>query len=125
MLYDVEVLHLMGKSDELQMNQENLADAWRQTLPETLKAADRSKVLPDESDAKALRVTIDTAGHQMYSFDFKVTYVDSREVKVELIDVEKDKISVDERGDVIQELIQDYTRHLHECAQALQRLTHV
>jgi len=114
----------MGKSDELQMNQENLADAWRQTLPETLKDADRSRVLPDESDSKALRVTIDTAGHQMYSFDFKVTYVDSREVKVELIDVEKDKISIDERGDIIQELIQNYTRHLHECAQALQRLTH-
>lgn len=115
----------MGKSDELQMNQENLADAWRQTLPETLGSADRCKVLPDEADSKSLRVTIEAAGHQMYSFDFKVTYVDSREVRVELIDVEKDKISVDERGDIIQQLIQDYTRHLHECAQALHRLTHV
>jgi hypothetical protein len=115
----------MGKTDELQMNQENLADAWRQTLPETLNDADRCKVLPDESDSKSLRVTIETAGHQMYSFDFKITYVDSREVKVELIDVEKDKKSIDERGEVIQNLIQDYTRHLHECAQVLQRLTHV
>ncbi|CAM4369287.1 hypothetical protein L1N85_22710 [Paenibacillus alkaliterrae] len=114
----------MGKSDELQMNQENLADAWRQTLPEVMNKADRSKVLPDESDAKSLRVTIDTAGHQGYSFDFKVTYVDSREVRVELVDVEKENVSVDERGDIIQQLIQDYTRHLHECAQTLQQLTH-
>jgi hypothetical protein len=114
----------MGKSDELQMNQENLADAWRQTLPVIMNKADRCKVLPDEADAKSLRVTIDTAGHQMYSFDFKVTYVDSREVKVELVDVEKENISVDERGDIIQQLIQDYTRHLHECAQSLQQLTH-
>ncbi|KRE40118.1 hypothetical protein [Paenibacillus sp. Soil522] len=114
----------MGKSDELQLNQENLADAWRQTLPETLNSADRCKVLPDEADSKSLRVTIDSAGHQMYSFDFKVTYVDSREVRVEFIDVEKDKISVDERGEITQQLIQDYTRHLHECAQALHRLTH-
>lgn len=114
----------MGKSDELQMNQDNLADAWRQTLPEIIKHGDRCKVLPDESDAKSIRVTIDAAGHQMFSFDFKVTYVDSREVKVELVDVEKDNTSVDERGDIIQKLIQDYTRHLHECAQALQQLTH-
>lgn len=123
MLNVVEVLY-MGKSDELQMNQENLADAWRQTLPEIMNKADRCKVLPDEADAKSLRVTIDTAGHQEYSFDFKVTYVDSREVKVELVDVEKEHISVDERGDIIQQLIQDYTRHLHECAQTLQQLTH-
>jgi hypothetical protein len=114
----------MGKSDELQMNQENLADAWRQTLPEVMNKADRAKVQPDESDSKALRVTIDTAGHQGLSFDFKVTYVDSREVKVELIDVEKDNTAIDERTDLMQQLIQDYTRHLHECAQSLQQLTH-
>ncbi|MNZ64045.1 hypothetical protein D3C78_822070 [compost metagenome] len=114
----------MGKSDELQMNQENLADAWRHTLPEIVHEGDRCKVLPDEADAKALRITIDTAGHQDYSFDFKVAYVDSREVKVELIDVERDHISIDERGDMIQELISDYTRHLHECAQTLQQVPH-
>ncbi|MBD2871664.1 hypothetical protein [Paenibacillus arenilitoris] len=114
----------MGKSDELQMNQDSLADAWRQTLPVVMNKADRTKVHPDEADAKALRVTIDTAGHQEYTFDFKVTYVDSREVKVDLIDVEKDNVSIDERGDIMQQLIQDYTRHLHECAQSLQQLTH-
>ncbi|WP_028609537.1 hypothetical protein [Paenibacillus harenae] len=114
----------MGKSDELQMNQENLADAWRQTLPEVMNKADRAKVQPDEADSKALRVTIDSAGHQALSFDFKVSYVDSREVRVELIDVQKDNAAVDERTDLLQQLIQDYTRHLHECAQTLQQLTH-
>ncbi|NIK79808.1 hypothetical protein FHS15_004975 [Paenibacillus castaneae] len=114
----------MGKQDELQIDQESLADAWRQTLPQTLNTADRCKVLPDEADSKSLRVTIETAGHQMYSFDFKITYVDSREVKIELVDVERDKISIDERGDMIQQLVHDYSRHLHECAQALQQLTH-
>jgi len=114
----------MGKTDELQIDQQSLADAWRQTLPEVMNSADRCTVLPDEADAKALRVTIETAGHQMYSFDFKITYVDSREINVELIDVEKDDISVDERADIVQQLISDYKRHLHECAQTLQQLTH-
>jgi hypothetical protein len=59
----------------------------------------------------------------MYSFDFLVTYVDSREVKVNLVDVEKADQTVDERNDVIQNLIEDYVRHLHECAQALHDLT--
>ena len=114
----------MGKIDELQVDQERLAEAWRQTLPETMNSSDRCEVLADEADDKALRVTIYSAGHSMYSFDFKVAYVDSREVKVDLIDVEKDGVSVDERTDMIQQLILDYKRHLHECAQALQQLTH-
>lgn len=114
----------MGKTDELQVDQESLAAAWRQALPNVVNSADRCTVLPDESDAKALRITIDTAGRQAYSFDFKITYMDSREIKVELIDVEKDNVSVDERTDMIQQLIHDYTRHLHECAQTLQQLTH-
>ncbi|WP_424769063.1 hypothetical protein [Paenibacillus sp. sgz302251] len=115
----------MVKSDELQIDQESLADAWRQTLPDTMNEADSCTVLPDGADAKALRVTIEASGHQAYTFDFKVTYIDSREVKVELVDVEKDRVTVDERTDIIQQLIHDYQRHLHECAQALQQLTHV
>jgi hypothetical protein len=114
----------MGKSNELQMDQEQLADAWRQTLPELLQAGDRCTVLPDEADSKALRITIDVAGHQAYNIDFKVSYVDSREVRVELVDVEKDQKAIDERGGMLQELIHDYTRHLHECAQSLHQLTH-
>ncbi|MDQ0116303.1 hypothetical protein [Paenibacillus harenae] len=114
----------MAKIDELRTNPEQLAEAWRNTLPRTMNSSDRCEVFPDEADAKALRVTIHSAGHQAYTFDFKVTYVDSREVLVELIDVEKDQVAVDERTDMMQQLILDYKRHLHECAQALQQLTH-
>ncbi|MBM7567473.1 hypothetical protein [Paenibacillus sacheonensis] len=114
----------MSKRDELTINQQELAEAWQRTLPETIQNADRAEVKADEADSKSLRVTIQTAGHQMYSFDFKVTYVDSREIRTTLIDVEKDGRSVDERTDIIQQLIEDYTRHIHECAQALQELTH-
>ncbi|MFX3634527.1 MAG: hypothetical protein ACE3L7_03055 [Candidatus Pristimantibacillus sp.] len=115
----------MGKAEELRIDQSQLVDAWQRNLPEWIHEADKCEVLADESDSKAIRVTIDIAGHQAYSFDFKVTYVDSREVKVELIDVEKDHVAVDERTEIIQELIQDYTRHMHECAQALHQLTNV
>jgi hypothetical protein len=111
-------------NEELQIDQNQLVAAWQRTLPEWIKDADNCEVLPDEADPKALRVTISTAGHQSYSFDFKVCYVDSREVKVEIIDVDKNNVSIDERTDPMQQLIQDYTRHLHECAQALQQLTH-
>ncbi|GBG06417.1 MULTISPECIES: hypothetical protein [Paenibacillus] len=114
----------MAKSDQLRIDPQQLADAWSRTLPETMNASDRCEVHRDESDATALRVTIHSAGHAMYEFDFKVTYVDSREVLVELIDVEKDNVSIDERPDAIQQLIHDYKRHIHECAQALQSLTH-
>ncbi|GFN34197.1 hypothetical protein [Paenibacillus xylaniclasticus] len=114
----------MEQQDELQIDQEQLASAWLSTLPTTINSSDQAEVWPDAGDPKALRVTIHTAGHQDYSFDFKVGYVDSREVKVELIDVEKAGQSVDERTDIIQQLALDYKRHLHECAQALQSITH-
>ncbi|NIK72312.1 hypothetical protein [Paenibacillus sp. BK720] len=111
-------------NDKLQIDQNQLVAAWQRTLPEWIKDADKCEVLADESDPNALRVTIITAGHQAYSFDFKVCYVDSREVKVEVVDVAKNNVSIDERTDPMQQLIQDYTRHLHECAQALHQLTH-
>ncbi|MFD0590524.1 hypothetical protein ACFQZE_21275 [Paenibacillus sp. GCM10027627] len=114
----------MAKSDELRVDPEQLAEAWQRTLSETLNSSDRCEVQRDEADDKALRVTIRSAGHQMYEIDFKVAYVDSREVRVELVDVEKDGVAVDERTDILQQLIHDYQRHLHECAQALQQLTH-
>ncbi|MFD1957177.1 hypothetical protein ACFSL6_24160 [Paenibacillus thailandensis] len=114
----------MGKNDELRIDSQQLAEAWQRVLPDRINQTDSCTVVPDESQANALRVTIDIAGHQKYSLDFKVTYVDSREVKAELIDVERDGIHVDERTDIIQQLISDYTRHLHECAQALHQLTH-
>jgi hypothetical protein len=114
----------MSKHDQLRIDQQQLVEAWQRTLPTTIHEADQATVAADENDAKTLRITINTAGHQMYSFDFKVEYVDSREIRVTLVDVEKDNRTVDERNDIIQQLIQDYTRHIHECAQALHELTH-
>ena len=114
----------MSKHDELRIDQQQLAEAWQRTLPDTVNERDRAIVVPDEGDSKALRITINSAGHQAYSFDFKVEYVDSREIKTTLIDVEKDGRSVDERTEIIQQLVQDYTKHIHECAQALHGLTH-
>jgi hypothetical protein len=114
----------MSSNDELMVPQNELAQAWQQVLPERLHGGDRAEIYPDEADPRALRVHIKTAGHQMMEFDFAVRYVDSREISVELTDAEKDGQTVDERGDVMQALIHDYRRHLHECAQALQDVTH-
>lgn len=114
----------MAKTDVLTISQEKLAEAWREKLPSIMRNSERCEVYKDEGDAKALRITIHVAGHQMYELDFKVAYMDSREVLVELVDVERDHDTVDERSDIIQELVHDYKRHLHECAQALHALTH-
>ncbi|MBO7746197.1 hypothetical protein I8J29_18470 [Paenibacillus sp. MWE-103] len=114
----------MSKRDELSINQQELTEAWQRTLPDVIQQSDRAEVQADEADPRSVRITIHSAGHQMYSFDFKVTYVDSREIRTTLVDVEKDGKSVDERTDSIQQLVEDYTRHIHECAQALHELTH-
>jgi hypothetical protein len=108
---------------ELNIDQTELVGAWQERLPEVLNVGDRAQVMADEADQQAIRIHIDTAGHQMYSFDFKCAYVDSREVSVQLIDVERDGRTTDERTEPIQELAQDYTRHIHECAQSLQPKT--
>lgn len=110
-------------NDVLTIDQNELEKAWKQTLPTVLNESDQADVKADEHDPTSLRIHIKTAGHSMYSFDFQVTYVDSREVKVQLIDVEKADQTVDERNDVIQNLAEDYVRHIHECAQALKALT--
>lgn len=114
----------MSTQDEWTVPQDRLAEAWRQVLPERLQDGDSAEVMPDEADPRALRVHIDTAGRTQMSFDFAVRYVDSREIAIELSDAESDGQSVDERNDVMQNLIHDYRRHLHECAQALHDLTH-
>ncbi|ASS67740.1 hypothetical protein ACLBWT_21330 [Paenibacillus sp. D51F] len=115
----------MSNPDMLLLDQSRLVEAWNETLPTTMNETDRCEVHADEEDPRSLRVTIFGAGHQMYSYDFKVTYVDSREVKVTLIDVDQDKQTIDERKELVQEQVADYIRHLHECAQALHRLTKV
>jgi len=114
----------MAKQDELSIPQRELAEAWRRTLPERLHEGDRAEVFEDEKHADTLLVHIRTAGRQMLEFDFTVKYVDSREIDIQLTDVERDGQTVDERSDMLQELIADYRRHLHECAQALHHVTH-
>jgi hypothetical protein len=114
----------MSTNDELTVPQDQLVQAWKQVLPEWVHGGDRAEVWADEADPRALRVHIRTAGHQMMEFDFAVRYVDSREIDIRLADTERDGQTVDERNDVMQALIHDYRRHLHECAQALQDVTH-
>lgn len=113
----------MSKSDKPSVDQAELVKEWVNVMPTVLQPADQTRVWADEGDADAIRVHIMTAGHTGYSFDFKVTYVDAREVKVELTDVQQGTTHIDERGDVVQSLIDDYVRHIHECAQALQKVT--
>jgi hypothetical protein len=114
----------MSIKDELTVPQAGLVEAWQRTLPSRLNAGDQAEVTADEADSSTLRLTIRSAGHQMYEFDFSVRYVDSREIEIQLTDVEKDGQTIDERTEVLQELIGDYRRHLHECAQALHQYTH-
>ncbi|MCS7460032.1 hypothetical protein N0M98_07735 [Paenibacillus doosanensis] len=113
----------MVKTDTLTVDQQQLAAAWSRTLPTVLNESDRAEVLADEAESNVLRIHIATAAHSNYSFDFKCTYVDSREVQVELVDVECDGRNVDERTTIIQTLIDDYVRHIHECAQQLHAVT--
>lgn len=110
-------------SEIFNIDQTQLVHAWNESLPNVLNKGDHAQVNPDEADQHTIRIHIDTAGHQMYSFDFKCAYVDNREVKVDLVDVEKDGRHVDERTETIQQLTHDYTRHIHECAQTVQHLT--
>jgi len=115
----------MIKQNELKIDPHELVQAWQQTLPSVLSNTDRATVQGDEADEHVLLITIQTAGHQMFSFDFRVEYVDSREVHAELVDAEQDGITIDERNEAVQELIHNYMRDIHECAQALHKLTHV
>ncbi|GAA3412948.1 hypothetical protein ACFFNY_33760 [Paenibacillus hodogayensis] len=114
----------MSQTNVLTVDQNELKEAWSRTLPTVLNESDQAEVVADEYNPSSLRIHIRSAGHSMYSFDFQVTYVDTREVKVELVDAEKAEQTVDERNEVIQHLIEDYIRHIHECAQALKSLTH-
>ncbi|MBD0384362.1 hypothetical protein [Paenibacillus sedimenti] len=115
----------MSKTDMLTIDQTRLVEEWQTMMPKQLEITDKARVWADEADPQALRVHIITSGHTGYSFDFKVTYVNSREVKVELTDVQQGTAHIDERTDIVQTLVDDYMRHIHECAQALQHITHV
>lgn len=108
---------------EMNVDQSTLVDAWQKQLPEYLNPGDSAQVQADAADPKGLRIHIDAAGHQFFSFDFQCSYLDRREVRVELVDVERAGQTVAENTEQIQELTGDYVRHIHECAQALSPMT--
>ncbi|GIP40911.1 hypothetical protein J31TS4_41910 [Paenibacillus sp. J31TS4] len=114
----------MDNTEFPSLQAERLSEAWQEALPSVLKDGDRATARADEANPNAVRVTIESAGRTGYSFDFCCTYVDSREIKVDLIDVENDNRHIDERSELVQQLTDDYVRHLHECAQSLQPQTH-
>lgn len=113
----------MSSNDELTVPQQELVHAWQDALPEWLKPGDQALVYGDIAHKDTLLVQIQSAGRQNLEFDFKVKYVDSREIDIQLSDVERDGQAVDERTEEMQSLIADYRRHLHECAQALHPVT--
>jgi hypothetical protein len=43
---------------------------------------------------------------------------------LQLIDVERSGKHIDERTQPVQEMAQNYMKHIHECAQQLHNLTH-
>ncbi|WP_138494954.1 hypothetical protein [Paenibacillus pinistramenti] len=107
----------------LQMDQHTLVQAWQEQLPKMLGPGDSMKVLADNANPQAICVHINAAGHQMYGLDFRCTYEDTREVNVALLDVEKAGRSIDEHNATVKELVNDYRRHIHECAQVLHNVT--
>lgn len=108
---------------ELQVSQEQLISAWQERLPALMNTGDSFTVQGDAANDQSLLIHFNAAGHQEYSLDFRCTYVDSREVAVDLIDVEQGGWHADERNEAVQLLAQQYTRQIHECAQALQDVT--
>ena len=108
--------------EQLQIDQEELIQAWKQELPNFLNEGDSSDVTAG-AGPQSLRINIQVAGRSKYDLDFDCTYMDTREVKVERVDVEKDNRSVDEHTEIIQNLVDDYIRLIHECAQSLKKLT--
>ncbi|WP_410770861.1 hypothetical protein [Fontibacillus sp. BL9] len=110
-------------NEDMNLDQHSLVHAWQQQLPDYLEPGDSVQVEADLGNPQGLRIHINASGRQFYSFDFECSYKDAREVSVQLVDVERDGVTVNERSDKIQELTEDYVRHLHECAQALHRIT--
>lgn len=113
----------MSKLDIPTVNPVDLVAAWQETLPNYLNETDQAKVKQDAKNSQGLQIHIATAGRSLYTFEFDVTYMDSREVKVDFKLASKDNKPVDEQTELVQEMIHDYVRHIHECAQDLQRIT--
>lgn len=110
-------------SNVLPIDKQTLAQAWQDALPTFLNTADECSVQADVKFDDTLLIHVANNGRSHYSADFRLSYVDEREVKVELLDVEKGHTATDETSEEAQELIEDYVRNIHECAQSLKGLT--
>ncbi|MFC6333190.1 hypothetical protein ACFP56_11195 [Paenibacillus septentrionalis] len=110
-------------SNVLPIDKQTLAQAWQETLPTFLNTADECNVQPDAKFDDTLLIHIANNGRSHYSADFRLSYVDQREVKVELLDVEKGNAAADDHTIAAQNLVEDYVRNIHECAQSLKGLT--
>ena len=114
---------VMNNQDQMNVDQQTLVNAWKQNLPNYLHESDSANVKALDENNTFL-VQIDTKGRQGYHFDFQVTYLDPREVKVDVVNIGTDGLVDDASGTIGHELAEGYTRHIHECAQALQSITH-
>lgn len=114
---------LMSKTDVLTIDAKTLVKAWQDALPEFIKPTGECSIQADEKFSDTLLIHIKDDGRSHYSFDFRVKYVDDREIHVEFVDVEKGEVHADEQTDIIQSLVKDYIRHIRECAQSLKGVT--
>ena len=113
----------MSNANMLTIDANTLVQAWKNALPEFIKPSGECSIQADEKFSNTLLIHIKDDGRTHYSFDFRVKYVDDREINVEFVDVERAGVHADEQTDIIQSLVKDYTRHIHECAQSLKGLT--
>ncbi|MBN6187480.1 hypothetical protein JQN58_10990 [Aneurinibacillus sp. BA2021] len=113
----------MSKQTQMSVERSELLQAWQRTLPSTCKQTDTIEVLADQLDPDALRIHVNTAGHQHYEFEYKCKYVDPREVQVTLLNIQRGGDTVFDPNLEIQSLSEEYMRNIHECAQALHPLT--
>ena len=113
----------MTTTASLAVGPKRLAEAWNEMLPQVIDPSDKASAAPDGKDPNTLRIRIENAGRSGWQFEFSCTYVDSREVKVELVSAEQDGEESDERSETAQKLIEKYVRRIHECAQRLKGLT--
>ena len=114
----------MATKDKPNINQAELVRRWTEELPRHLKNQDAIEVLADQANPTRLLVSIVSDRREKFEFDFIIQYMDSREIKIELADFERAGKEANERHDTVQELIAEYRRSMHECAQALQAYTH-
>ena len=114
----------MSNHNQMNVSQQQLVNAWKDRLPDYLNVSDSAQVQAMDGQLNSLLVHIDTKGRQGYHFDFQVSYLDPREVKVNVVNVGTDGLVDDAHGTNAHSLVEDYTRHIHECAQALQSITH-